>query len=72
MLKIGYGLMMAAAATLLGGYVAYLTVRLIVGTPGIALFFKVVILIGAAGLLTTLVGLVLERRKERADDLRDD
>jgi len=71
MLKIGYGLMMAAGI-LLGGYIAFLLIRLIVEAPGLNLFFKVVILIGAAGLLTTLGGLIVERRKERKDDPRDD
>jgi hypothetical protein len=71
MLRFGYGLMLIAGL-LLGGYVAYILVRFIVEAPGLGLFFKVVILIGAAGFLTTLAGLILERRKERADDPRDD
>lgn len=70
MLKLGYLLMIAAAA-LLGGYAAYWVVRVVVTAPGLGLFFKVVILVGAAGLLFTLVGLIIERRREK-DDYSDD
>jgi branched-subunit amino acid ABC-type transport system permease component len=62
---------MIAAGTLLGGYAAYFLVRAIVAAPGINLFIKVVILVGAAGLLITIVGLIMERRREK-DDYSDD
>ena len=70
MLKLGYFLMIAAGV-LLGGYAAYWVVRVVVTSPGLGLFFKVVILVGATGLLITLAGLVIERRREK-DDYSDD
>ena len=70
MLKLGYFLMIAAGV-LLGGYAAYWVVRLVVTAPGLGLFFKVVILVGATGLLITIVGLIIERRREK-DDYSDD
>jgi hypothetical protein len=39
---------------------------------GIGTFFKVVILIGAAGLIITIIGLVLERKKEGKNVSSDD
>jgi len=71
MLKLGYWLMIVAG-TLLGGYVAYFLVHLILTAPGIGTFFKVVILIGAAGLIITIIGLVLERKKEGNNVSSDD
>jgi hypothetical protein len=71
MLKLGYWLMIVAGS-LLGGYVAYLLIRLLVTAPGIGVFFKVVILIGAAGLIIVVLGLILERRKEGNDASGDD
>jgi len=70
MLRLGYWLMIAAGA-LLGGYAAYSLVRAIAAASGINLFIKVVILVGAAGLLITIVGLIIERRREK-DDYSDD
>jgi len=70
-LKIGYWLMMTAGA-LLAGYVAYFLIRLLVTAPGIGIFFKVVILVGASGLILTIAGLVWERRKEEKDATGDD
>ena len=66
MLKVGYWLMVTAGA-LLAGYVAYFLIRLLVTAPGIGVFFKVVILVGAAGLILTIAGLIWERRKEAKD-----
>jgi len=66
MLKLGYFLMIAAGG-LLGGYAAYSVVRVIITAPGLCLFFKLVILVGAAGLLITLAGLIIERRREKDD-----
>ncbi len=71
MLKLGYWLMIVAG-TLLGGYAAYFLICLIVTAPGIGTFFKVVILIGAAGLIITIIGMILERRKEGNNVSSDD
>jgi len=72
--RIGYGLMLAAG-TLLAGYVAVTLVRLLLSAPGIPVLFKAIILLGALGLVVTIVGLVVERRKEErhaAGDNGDD
>ncbi len=71
MLKLGYFLMIIAGS-LLGGYIAYQVIRLIVLAPGIGIFFKVVILIGIAGLVLILIGLIREKRKEEKDAAGDD
>ncbi len=71
MLKLGYWLMIVAGS-LIGGYAAYFLIRLIVTAPGIGTFFKVVILIGAAGLIITIIGLILERKKEGKNVSSDD
>ncbi len=55
---------MILAGILLGGYAGYFLVRTIIAAPGIGNFFKVVILVGVSGLITTIVGLIRERRKE--------
>jgi len=71
MLKLGYWLMIVAGS-LLGGYVGYFLIRLLITAPGIGIFFKVVILIGAAGLIIVVLGLILERKKEGNDVSGDD
>jgi len=71
MMKLGYWLMIVAGS-LIGGYAAYFLIRLIVAAPGIGTFFKVVILIGAAGLIITIIGLILERKKEGQNVSSDD
>ena len=71
MLKLGYWLMIVAGS-LIGGYAAYFLVHLIVNAPGIGTFFKVVILLGAAGLIITIIGLILERKKEGKNVSSDD
>ncbi len=71
MLKLGYWLMIVAGS-LIGGYAAYFLIHLIVTAPGIGTFFKVVILIGAAGLIITIIGLILERKKEGKNVSSDD
>jgi hypothetical protein len=71
MLKLGYFLMIIAGS-LLGGYIAYQVIRLIVLAPRIGIFFKVVILIGIAGLVLILIGLIREKRKEEKDAAGDD
>jgi len=58
---------MILAGVLLGGYVSYSLIRAIITAPGIGNFFKVVILVGTAGLITTIIGLIRERRKEGHD-----
>lgn len=70
MLKFGYFLMIAAGV-LLGGYAAYFVIRAVATAPGIGLFFKVVILVGAAGLLITVIGLIIERRRDKDDYSND-
>jgi len=71
MLKLGYWLMIVAGS-LIGGYAAYFLIRLIVTAPGIGTFFKVVILIGAVGLIITIIGLIMERKKEGKNVSSDD
>ena len=71
MLKLGYWLMIVAGS-LIGGYAAYFLIRLIVTAPGLGTFFKVVILIGAAGLIITIIGMILERKKEGKNVSSDD
>ncbi len=71
MLKLGYFLMITAGG-LLGGYIAYQLIRVILLAPGIGIFLKAVIIIGAAGFVITLVGLIRERRKEDRDAAGDD
>jgi Co/Zn/Cd efflux system component len=57
---------MLAGAGLVG-YVAYHVVRALVAAPRIPPFFKGLILLAAAGVIVTLIGLIRERRKEEAD-----
>jgi len=71
LLRIGAWLM-SAAGLLIAGYAVYWLVRLLVFAPGISVFFKVAILVGGIGLLITLVGLIMERRKEAEDASSDD
>ncbi|MEA3356712.1 MAG: hypothetical protein U9Q23_05200 [Candidatus Bipolaricaulota bacterium] len=66
MLKLGYWLMTVAGA-LLGGYIAYLLIHVLVTTAGLHPFFKALILTGVAGVLITIIGLIRERRKEGKD-----
>lgn len=71
MLRLGYWLIVTSGG-LLAGYVAYFLIRLLVTASGIGIFFKVVILLGAAGLILTIAGLIWERRKEETDATGDD
>ncbi len=71
MLKLGYFLMITAGV-LLGGYLAYNLIRMILLAPGIGIFLKVVIIIGATGFIITLAGLIRERRKEEENASGDD
>ena len=71
MLRLGYWLIMTAGS-LLGAYVVYFLIRLLLTAPGIGVFFKVVILLGAAGLVLAIAGLIWERRKESRDAAGND
>jgi membrane protein implicated in regulation of membrane protease activity len=66
MLKLGYFLMIAAVV-LLGGYAVYFIIHAVVTAPGLSPFFKVVILVGITGFFITIVGLILECRREKDD-----
>jgi len=70
MLKTGYGLLMTAGACLVG-YAVFWFVRWLIGAPSISLFFKVVILVAGAGLVLSLGGLMIERRREEKHARRD-
>ena len=63
MLKIGYGLLVGSVL-LLFGYAGFELVRLLWRVAGIPPFLKWVILVGVAGLVLTLAGLIWERIKE--------
>lgn len=71
MLKVGYGLLVSSIL-LLFGYAGYELVRLIWRAHGVPPFLKWVILIGAAGLVLTLAGLIWERLKEVRGARNDD
>ncbi|MBE0635996.1 hypothetical protein IH601_08375 [Candidatus Bipolaricaulota bacterium] len=71
MLKIGYALMLVAGAGIVG-FAGYHVVMSLLRTSGISLFLKVLILVAGAGVLLTLGGLIIERRKERKYDPRND
>jgi len=70
-LRIGYGLMMLAGASLIG-YAGYQAVRALVTSPAIPAFFKGLILLAALGVIVTLIGLIRERRREERDAPIDD
>ena len=71
MLKIGYALMLAAGAGLVG-FALYHAVSLLVSAPDIGLFFKVLILVAGVGIGLTLIGLVIEKRKDGEHVASDD
>ncbi|HEC63495.1 MAG TPA: hypothetical protein ENI38_03825 [Candidatus Acetothermia bacterium] len=62
-LKVGYSLMIGAGLLLLG-YGAYGLGKLLWRLPGVPPFLRWVALLGAAGFILTLVGLIWERFKE--------
>jgi len=70
-LRIGYG-MILLAGTCLVGYVGYHVVRVLLAAPSIPTFFKALILLAAAGVIVTLIGLIRERRREEKDASFDD
>ena len=71
MLKVGYVLMLVAGAVL-AGFVLFQAVSWLILTTEISLFFKVLILVGGLGIVLTLVGLIIERRKDGEHVPRDD
>jgi len=63
MLKLGY-VVLVSSVLLLIGYAGYELVRLLWRIAGIPPFLKWVILLGIAGLVLALAGLIWERIKE--------
>lgn len=63
MLKLGY-VLLVSSVLLLFGYAGWELVRLLWRVEGIPSFLKWVILLGVAGLVLTLAGLIWERVKE--------
>ena len=63
MLKVGYVLMLVAGAVLVG-FVLFQAVSWLILTAEISLFFKVLSLVGGLGIVLTLVGLIIEKRKD--------
>ena len=61
--KLGYGLLVGSVL-LLCGYAVFELVRLLWRVAGIPPFLRWVILVGVAGLVLTLTGLIWERIKE--------
>jgi len=71
MLKIGYGLILVAGIGLIG-FAGYHAVLALIHAPNLNLFFKVLILCAGVGVGLTLVGLVIEKRKENDHAPRND
>lgn len=63
MLKLGYAVLVSSVLLFIG-YAGYELVRLLWRIAGIPPFLKWVILLGVAGLVLTLAGLIWERIKE--------
>ncbi len=70
MLRLGY-LLMSLSVVLLSGYAAYFVIRTIVTARVLNPFFKVVILAGIAGFIVTIVGLIIERRRDNDNHSND-
>lgn len=74
MLRLGYGLMLTAGGGLIA-YALYRVVEALVRLPGVHVWLKALILCAGAGLVLTLIGLIVERRREdkhvAGDDERD-
>jgi len=70
-LRVGYGMILLAGSCLVG-YVGYHVVRALLAARGIPTFFKALILLVAAGVVVTLIGLIRERRREEKDASFDD
>ena len=71
MLKLGY-MLLVGSVLLLIGYAGYELVRLLWRIVGIPPFLKWVILLGVAGLVLALAGLIWERIKEVRSANSDD
>lgn len=63
MLRIGYALILLAGAGLVG-FAGYHAISFLIFAPGIHPFFKALILCASVGVVVTLIGLVIEKRKE--------
>ncbi len=55
--------MLSAGAGLVG-FALYHAVSLLILADGISLFFKALILVAGVGIVLTLVGLIIEKRKD--------
>ncbi len=71
MLKVGYVLIVTAGLGLLG-YGGYHATLVLIRAPGIHSVVKGLILCACAGILLTLAGLVIEKRKEGEHASHDD
>ncbi|MFC2105765.1 hypothetical protein ACFLS0_03340 [Candidatus Bipolaricaulota bacterium] len=71
MLKIGYALILIAGIGLIG-FMGYHAVSALIFASGINPFFKGLILCGGVGVILTLIGLVIEKRKEDKHVSSDD
>ncbi|MCI2426775.1 hypothetical protein LM597_05145 [Candidatus Acetothermia bacterium] len=59
---------MIAAGSAVVGYILYHLVRMLVTFPGIPLFFRISILVGGAGVIIVILGLIRERIKKRKEE----
>ena len=57
-------MLMLAAGSGLVGFALYHAVSLLILADGISLFFKALILVAGVGIVLTLVGLIIEKRKD--------
>jgi hypothetical protein len=71
MLKIGYALMLAAGGGLVG-YAGYQAIVALIRVPGVHPVIKALVLCAGAGVILTLIGLVIEKRKEDRHETGDD
>jgi len=71
MLKIGYALILIAGAGLVG-FLGYHAVLFLIQSSGVHLLFKILILCAGVGVILTLVGLVIEKRREDKHVSSDD
>jgi Co/Zn/Cd efflux system component len=70
-LKLGYILMLTAGGGLLA-YGLYRIIEALVRLPGVHPWIKALILCAGAGVLMTLIGLIIEKKKEDKHDAGDD
>lgn len=71
MLKMGIALMLTAGGGLLG-YAAYRVIMALLRVPGVPVWIKALILCVFAGILLTLIGLAIEKRREDKHAVGDD